>query len=118
MRRVSADGDDVLEPAGVEIGRDLEHQRTARLGLVAGGDNASDQIVERLAPLQVAQSRRVGRRDVDGQIVGERREGPDAEHIVLDPVGRVLVGADVDADHAPAGRRSRAGRGPARSRHC
>ena len=100
MRRVSAVTDDVLEAAGVEIGRDLEHQRTARLGLVAGGDDAGDQIVQRLAPLQVAQPRGVGRGDVERQIVGQRGEGPDAEHIVLDAVGRVLVGAEVDADHA------------------
>ena len=92
-------GDDVFEPAGVEIGRDLDEQRPAGLGLVARGDHPQDQVVKRIAPLQVAQAGRVRRRNVDGQIVGERGEGLDAEHIVLDPVGRVPVGADVDADH-------------------
>ena len=102
MRRVERRRDDVLEPPRVEIRRDLEQQRTARLGLVARGDHARDQIVKRLAPLQVAQAGRVGRGDVEGQIVGERGEGPDAKHIVRDAVGGVLVGADVDADHALA----------------
>ena len=92
--------DDVLEAASVEIGRDLDEERAARLGLVARGDDALNEIIERVAPLQVAQARRVRRRDVDRQIVGQRREGPDAEHIVRDAVGRVPVGADVDAHHA------------------
>ena len=59
----------------------------------------SDQVVKRVAPLQVAQAGRVRRGDVDRQIVGERGEGPDAEHVILDAVGRVPVGADIDADH-------------------
>ena len=32
-------GDDVFEPAGVEIGRDLDQERPVRLGLVARGDD-------------------------------------------------------------------------------
>ena len=62
--------------------------------------------------LEVAQARGVGRRDVDGQIVRQRSEGLDAEHIVLDPVRRVPIGADVDAHHSqPA-----AGRPPQEAR--
>ena len=97
-------GDDVFEPAGVEIGRDLDQERPVRLGLVARGDYSRDEVVKRFAPLQVAQAGRVRRRDVDGQIVGDRGKGPDAEHIVRDPVDRVPVGADVDPDHPLAGR--------------
>ncbi len=99
--------DDVFEAPRVEIGGDLDQERPARLGLVTRGDHARDQLVERVAA-RCRRSRKPGvfkRRDVDGQIVGERREGPDAEHIVLDPVGRILVGADVDP-HLPPARRS------------
>ena len=92
--------DDVFEPAGVEIGRDLDEERPAGFGLVTRSDHAQDQIVKRIAPLQVAQAGRVGRRNVDGQIVAERGERLDPEHIVLDPVGRVPVGADIDADQS------------------
>ncbi len=92
--------DDVLKAAGVEIGRDLEHERPARLRRVARLDHPGDQVVQRLAPLQVAQTRRVRRGDVDRQIVGEGREGSDAERIILDPVGRILVGAEVHANQA------------------
>ena len=53
--------------------------------------------------LQLAQARRVGRRDVDRDVVDQRIEPAQARHIVRDRVGGVAVGADVGADHAPAG---------------
>ena len=53
-----------------------------------------------LGLLQVAQARRVGRGDVDGEIAGDRGEGFDQPHIVLGAVGRIAVGADIDADNA------------------
>ena len=53
-----------------------------------------------LGLLQIAQARRIGRRHVDGEIAGDRREGLDQPHIILGAVGRVAVGADIDADDA------------------
>ncbi len=52
--------------------------------------------------LQVAQARCVRRRHVDGEIAGDRREGFDQPNVILDPILRILVGADIDADNAAA----------------
>ena len=56
----------------------------------------------RLAALQVAQARRVGRRDVDGDVVDQRVEPAQARDVVGDRIGAVAVGADVGAEHARA----------------
>ena len=53
-----------------------------------------------MALLQVAQARRVRRGDVDREIARDRRKGLDQRDIVADAVGRILVGADIDADDA------------------
>ena len=50
--------------------------------------------------MQLPQARRVGRADVDRQIVRNDAHCPDARNIIGDPVRAVLVGADVDADNA------------------
>jgi hypothetical protein len=50
--------------------------------------------------LQVAQARGIGRGNVDGEIVGRWRERFDAEQVIGDPIGRVFVGPDIDADDA------------------
>jgi len=67
----------------------------------------AQQLVQRGPVLKRAQSRRVGRRDIDRQIVGQGRHAGHARGIVRDPIGRVLVGPDIDADHrvlsVPAG---------------
>src|SRR5262249_51948817 len=49
---------------------------------------------------QVAQARRVGRGDVDGEVAHYRRAGLDQPHIVGTAVLRRLVGADVEPDDA------------------
>ena len=43
--------DDVFKAARVKIGRDLDEERAARLGLVARSDDALNEIVKRVAPL-------------------------------------------------------------------
>ena len=62
----------------------------------------ASKLLQFRARLQRPQARRVGRGDVDREIGGEMREGRDALHIIADPVRRILVGADVDADDAAA----------------
>ncbi len=57
-----------------------------------------------LGLLQVAQAGRVGRRHVDGEIARHRREGLDQPHIIAGAVGRIAVGADIDADDAALAR--------------
>ena len=59
-----------------------------------------EQPVELVLRLQAAQAGRVGRGDIDGQIAGEGRKARHPFHIVGDPVGRVLVRADIDPDDA------------------
>ena len=94
------DGDDVVEFAFLEVRRDLDEERPARRNRLARFDDPRDERVERLAALQIAQAWRVGRGHVDRQVVGDRREGFDSEHVVGDAVGGVLVGPDIDADEA------------------
>jgi hypothetical protein len=50
--------------------------------------------------LQVAQGPVFGRRHVDGEIARHRREGLDQPDVIGDPVGGILVGADIDPDNA------------------
>ena len=73
------DADDVVEIAERQIGRDLEQQRPARRAAgraLARIDHAREQVVERGRLLQVAQARRVGRRDVDGEIARHAARAP------------------------------------------
>src|ERR1700730_13915657 len=50
--------------------------------------------------MQSAQPRRIRRRHVDGEIGRDRREDLDQFDIIVDAVGAILVGPDVDADNA------------------
>ena len=111
------DADDVVELPVVEVGRDLDEERFSRSALVARLDRPRHERVERVAALQVAQARRVGRGDVDRQVVGQGREGFDAERIVGDPVGGVLV-APTLTPTSPAGRRREPRSRARRSRRC
>src|SRR3546814_3436600 len=52
------------------------------------------------AALQSAQARRVGRGDVDHQVVGHRPQRRRAQHIVADRVDRIAVLAEIDADRS------------------
>jgi len=71
---------------------------------VAGFEHARQKIVEGIRCLKVAQSGRIGRRHVDREIGREIGEGFDACHIIGGAVGRVFIGAEIDAE-----RRARAG---------
>ena len=77
-----------------------------RVDALARVDHPRQQIVERRRLLQIAQPRRVGRRNIDGDVARDRREALDQPHVIGDAVGRVFVGADIDADNA-AGARAR-----------
>src|SRR3712207_8440201 len=59
-----------------QIGRDLEEDR--RSALATRVEDGRKQRVERLAILKGPETRGVGRGDVDGEIVGERRHPRDA----------------------------------------
>ncbi len=85
-----------------QVGRDLEQHGQAARQLQAGLVHPVEQAHEFVAGLQVAQPRRVGRRDVDGEIGGARPEPANALGIVGHAVFGILVGADVDADDAAA----------------
>ena len=100
---LARDADDVVEIGQRQVGRDLEQHRRragAQAHPFARVDDARQQIVERLGLLQIAQARRIRRRHVDGEIAGDGGEGLDQPDIVLGAVGRIAVGADIDADDA------------------
>jgi hypothetical protein len=63
----------------------------------------AQQPMQRVGALQLAQARGVGRRDVDRDVAGRRVDALEAIEVVLEGalVGRVLVLADVDSEHAP-----------------
>ncbi len=90
----------VVEFGKREVGRDLQQKRHGAAGALTRLKHARQQLIERARMLQVAQARRVRRRHVDGEIAGYRREGFDQPDVILDPVLRVLVGADIDPDNA------------------
>ena len=78
----------------VEVGRDLHHERhpPVRDDLVRTGAHRFEERGELLDGLEVAQARRVGRGDVDDQVVGVRRQQAGALLVVGD---RVLLGHDL-----------------------
>ncbi len=86
---------DVVDFCGLQIGRDLQEERRPRAPRVG---HRLEQFGQRSLVLKRAQARRVGRGDVDGEIVGEAEHRPHPGGIIADPVGTVLVGADIDAD--------------------
>ena len=90
----------ILDIGRFQVGRDLqENGRPARR---ARGHYGTQQRVERTAILQRAQARRIGRRNIDRQIISERCHAGDAGDIVGNAPpggGRILVRADIDADH-------------------
>ena len=101
------DADDVVEIAERQVGRDLEQHRRrpgARRNPVAHLDDARQQIVERGGALQLAQARRVGRGNVDGDVACDRRDRFDQADVVGGAVAGIPVGADVDPDDAALGR--------------
>ena len=59
-----------------------------------------EQLIELAPVLQVAQARRVGRADVDRQIIGDGAHRAHPRDIIGDPVRAVLVRPDIDPDHA------------------
>jgi hypothetical protein len=91
-------GDDVVQVGERDVRRDLQEHRRSGRGICPCIEHARQEIVERRRLLQVAQARRIGRGNVDGEIAGAPRKRCDARHVVGRPVRRILVGADVDAD--------------------
>ena len=72
----------------------------ARAHAVAHVDDAGQQIVKAGGALQIAQTRRVGRGDIHGDVACDRRKRLDQAHIVRDAIGAVAVGADIHPDDA------------------
>ena len=101
----AADAHDIVEVGEPEIGRDLEQDRLAAVpfgAMVTGVEHAGEEIVERRRLLQVAQSRRVRRGNIDGEIARDIGEGGDAFDIIGNAVGTRLVRPDIDADDPAA----------------
>ena len=74
---------------------------TSLIGGVARVDAAAQKIVQKRLALQIAQARRVRRRNVDGDEIDEAAQSSRMQsHIIGDAILKVLVGADVHADDA------------------
>ena len=100
---------DGLDLLVAKVRRHLQEYRlVAALGLRqrrAGLGQPAEQLLQRLARLQRAQARRIGRGDVDGEIVRPPPQPLQAQHIVAHPVGGVLVGPDIGPDNPASGPR-------------
>ena len=87
----------------VEIGRDFDDYRHAARRFISKaqlfGLDAREQVAQRRAVLQVAQPGGVGRRNIDGEIVGVRPGFLQADAVIIQRgfVRRVLVFAEIDA---------------------
>jgi hypothetical protein len=92
------DPGDVVCLACRQVRRHLEEDRRRPRPRLA---HRREQLGESALVLQGSKARRVGRRDVDGQIVGERRHFARARGIIGDPVRAVLVRPDIDSDDPP-----------------
>ena len=90
----------------LDIRRDLEKQRRALISARALRHQQRKQPFELVAILQSAQARRVRRRHIHRDVIGERREPCKSDAVVGDAVGAVLVRADIDAENAVAARRA------------
>src|SRR5581483_2422184 len=64
----------------------------------AGCLHALEQSIESGGSLEVAQARRVGRGDIDGEVARHRAHTLDSGDIIGDAVGAVASCADIDAD--------------------
>ncbi len=97
-------GGDVVHALLRQVRGDLQEDRHLPAGLrrlvVAGRKHGQEQRRQAFARLQVAQTGRVRRGDIGGEIASDRVEAADARHIVADTVLAILVGADIDADDA------------------
>src|SRR5665213_3302600 len=100
---LARDADRIVEIVERQIGRDLEqhrHRAATWAHTFARIEHTGEQFVEHLGLLQIAQARRVGRGDVDGEIAGDGGESFDQLGVVADTVGAIAIGANIDADNA------------------
>ena len=99
-------GGDILGVALTQVGRDLHRDRHAPGAALderrARGVQRADQALQIGARLQVTQARRVGRGDVDRDVVDPVAHRLETGDVIGDRVGAVAVGADIDADDAGA----------------
>jgi hypothetical protein len=100
-----------LKLARFNVRSDLDEQRDAASAfslrqLAVAALERAEQRAEQVRALQLAQTRRVGRADVDGHVVGVRPDRLEAGEVVggrlFDGHGAAL--ADVDAEHAVGSR--------------
>ena len=97
---VERDSRNRVDVRRLEIGRDLEKYWRPRFA--ARLDYRVEQRAERALVLQRAQPRRVGARNVDRKIGGERRNQVRHLRVIGDAIGRILVRADIDPDDSAA----------------
>ena len=88
-----------------DVGRELDQERRALPRRTPRLLHPREQRSESFRCLQIAQAWRVGRGDVDGEIVGDRAHAGDARHVIADAILAVLAGADIHPDHAIAASR-------------
>ena len=92
----------VLGDIGCDLDQYWSRERPGGNACRTCGHHATQQVIERGGSLQVAQSWCVGRRDIDHEVAGEIIECLNARDIIGGLIGRILVGADIDADETAA----------------
>lgn len=81
-----------------DIRRDLEEDRR----LAAHLRHRTEQIIKRAMSLQIAQARRVGRGDIDGEELSQVLQALETGDIVSRAVLAIEIGAEIDADNPAA----------------
>ena len=101
IQRVQSDFSGNIVEAGLgQVRGDFEKDGASRFRLrVSCIQYLAQQILKAVASLQIAKTRRVGRRNIDREIAGKILEFADTGDIIRNPVGAILVGADIDADN-------------------
>ena len=104
MLRASATPTMSSSSAKREVRRDLDEERRALApGLsssVARLERTRHEIVESRSPLEASQTRRVRRRDIDGDVIAKAGERRDADRVIAAAIGRCLVRSDIHANDA------------------
>src|SRR5258707_6427977 len=94
------DGRDVGAFLGRQVRGYLDQQWRVRAGFVTRREHLAQQHFEHGASLQIAQPRRIRRRHVDDEVIGEGGGAPYPLWVVGGCIRTVAVLADIDADDA------------------
>ena len=106
--RLHHDGRDFFPLGNRQIGGNFDQHRHMEAGFLARSQGGSQERAQALSPLQLPQTRCIGRRDVDHKVVCEPSGAANAQFVISDRIAGVAVRAEIDPDYSRAGPASEA----------